>query len=282
MRSLVPVLLLAAAAARAQVPLPLYERWDSTSLLISRDPAEFDSLDRNIDTVTALGPAGREYLRVIGTRAIRVDECCNDEDPEFLLLELERPVVMDSAYTCFLPGTVSGLRPWEATAIPADSVLGDTMELRYDEDRHMRYFWSPDSISGVGLTVQDFDERGELHYDRTYATPRTNCTARTHDGFTAARCTRHASFPGKVWGANVLFLFDGGTLIRQFWDWSGTSSDGYGPFAYSYYDVCGVLPHERGIAYVLTSGEVVLQDDTGWTVRSRRPVRYYGECDCDE
>lgn len=276
------ILPLVATTVCAQVPLPLYERWDSTSLLISRDPTAFDSLDRSIDTVTALGPNGREYLKVVGTHVIQVDECCDPKDPEFLLLELERQVVLDRSYTCFLPGVVNDLEPWDATVIPADSVLQDTMELRYNEGRYMRFFWSPDSISGLGLTVQEFDAQGGLHHDRTYATPRTNCVARTRDGFTTVRCSRQASFPGMMWGANFLFLFDNAELVEQFWDWSGTSIDGCGPFAYSYYDVCGALSSAGGAAYVLTSGEVVVHDGEDWSVRSREPVRYYGECDCGE
>lgn len=281
MRVPIALLFLQALTAGAQVPLPLYERWDERSLLISRDLSQFDSLDRSIDTVTALGPKGREFLRVTGTRVEKVDECCNPQDPEFLLLELERPVVKEERYTAFFAGTVN-VAPWPADTVDLRDLWSDTLVITDAEGPGTQYFFAPDSISGDGLTVRRHDRYTGAPYDRTYATPRRNCIARSDGVLASVRCARDTSLRAMVWGANMHFLFDHGTPVLQFYDWSGTSTDGYGPFAHSYYEVCGVLPQAGSAAYVLTSGEVVHLDGERWTTAAREPVLYYGECDCPE
>lgn len=282
MRSVLLSLLLVSNGSFAQEPsLPLYERHGADGLLISRDPSRFDSLRKAVRLITALGPKGMEKIAVAGSMVLHEDECCTKDDPFILVLKLERPVVNDSAYTAFFPGEVA-VAPWPGIPMSLDSIWRDTIHLFDPEGRRASYFFAPDSISGNGLTYRQYDRYTGERYDRTFATPRANCTARTANGFAAVRCARDTSMRAMQWGVNSLFLFSSGKPVLHFWDWSGTSLDNYGPFAYSYYDVCGVMRLGEGRAYVLTSGEVVWFNGAHWAVAAREPNLYYGECDCDE
>lgn len=267
MRSILLSSALIALGAVAQMPLPFWERLDSTHVVLS-------SLPNTTPWPDTLWANGLLPIAIEDLDTIIVDQCCLDPDPPILLARVKR-----------WPTDTSGdPLPLFTRRIDADSadwfVLGewrsepDTMTpLTAHTDPLTRYIWTKE-----GLETQT-DHNGTWRPNILHHLKHEACTTIARDSLKLMRCSPHAIY--RTTEPSVLLFFVHDRLTAVFQDNTGTGLDTWG-----YFDRAKrrqVITARAGgeEAIIFSSGEVLTQGTERWELRYREPSIYRGECDCE-
>ncbi|MBL7964953.1 MAG: hypothetical protein JNM31_14050 [Flavobacteriales bacterium] len=281
MRQLVlPCLLLAIASVRAQFPLPYYETWDSSSLLISRDTAAFLELMR-MDHLLAVGPLAAREVRIRRFRTLMEDECCTDADPVYLIAELAERI--DTTHWSYLPsGEMEQVR--FALQTLASYTLPDTLlPFTHPEPAYQpRWIWRAEGTDHR-LVLQRVRVDGSVEDEWPWMeVRRSRCQAWQLDDLTWVRCPGAEDTLRSLSNIGIEILMSPQGPVHVFLDYSQTTLDGWGPFHWAQRRPMAMIHSGAYRSIILNSGEVLVQSGGRWLYTHREPVRYYGECDCPE
>lgn len=256
-----------AHCASAQMPLPFWERHDSTHVVLAQLP------DATLwpDTFWANGLIPVPVDRF---DTIVVDQCCMDPDPPILLARVKRWPV----------DTANGFLPLFTERMDADTahwfVLGawrnepDTLiPLTAHPNALTRYIWTDH-----GLEVQS-EQYGTWRTNGIHHVKRSTCVTMARDSLKLMRCSPHAGYRGTEPSVTLLFVQD--RLVSAFQDNRGTGLDTWGIFDRTPRAQAITIRAGSEEAVILSSGEVLVRRPSGWELRYREPVIYRGECDCE-
>jgi hypothetical protein len=263
--SLLPFL--TATVVGAQMPLPFWERYDSSHVVLAALP---DNAQRP-DTLWANGIIPVP-ISALDTEV--VDQCCMDPDPSILLARLNR-----------WPTDRSGEPlPLFTEPLDADTAAWFQMgEWRTEPDTMIplsahpnaltRYLWTKD-----GLDVQT-EYYGTWRSNFVHHVKRGECLLEARDSLKFMRCSPHTSY--RTTEPSILLLFVNDLLLEVFHDNGATGLDTWG-----YFDLAprgSIITARAGgkEAIVLSSGEVLVRGAERWELHYREPVIYRGECDCE-
>lgn len=265
----------------AQFPLPYYELWDSTGLIISIDTSLFDQVRRSTRELLALDPLSMRTVRVTGFRVVSEDRCCTDDDPRYLIADLAERVDT-SRWTCLPAGELEQLRSLPVPMAHAD--LPDTMLFMTHRgpEHGQRWIWQPDS-GDHRLRLERVRPDGGIEDEWTWLdVRRSQCRAWKVNDLTWVECPGSGSRYDGLSAIGVNMLLSARGPVHLFIDNSNSTVDGWGPFHWA--DRRPIAMVHTGLARCVffNSGEVLVEMSGTWTYTYREPMRYYGECDCPE
>ena len=258
---------LTATAVSAQMPLPFWERYDSTHVVLAALPHN----EQRPDTLWANGILP---VPILAFDTVVVDQCCLDPDPPILLARLK-----------LWPLDHSG-DPLPLFTGPSDTdtaawfLMGewrsepDTMiPLTAHPNALIRYLWTKE-----GLDVQT-DHNGTWRSDFIHHVKRRECVIDARDSLKWMRCSPHTSY--RTTDPSIMLLFVRDQLVHAFHDNGSTGLD-----TWDYFDRAPrrtIVTARAGgeEAILLSSGEVLVRGAERWELRYREPVIYRGECDCE-
>ncbi len=256
-----------ALSAAAQFPLPFWERYDSTHVVLASLP----DAPPWPDTLWANGiiPVPVERFDTVV-----VDQCCMDPDPPIVMARVKRWPTDTSGETL----------PLFRQRMDADSadwfLMGDwrnepdsMIPLTAHRNALVRYIWNKE-----GLEVQT-DHYGIWRTNFIHHMKRGACGTMARDSLKLMRCSPHTIYRNTE--PSVLLLFVHDQLVAVLQDNNGTGLDTWGYFDRSSRGKVVTARAGGEEAIILSSGEVLVRGRERWELRYREPSIYRGECDCE-
>lgn len=267
MRSILLSSALMALGAAAQMPLPFWERYDSTHVVLT-------SLPNATHWPDTLWANGLVPVPVEQFDTVVVDQCCMDPDPTILMARVKR-----------WPTDTSGdALPLFAQRLDADSsdwfLMGEwrnepdsMIPLSAHPNALTRYIWKKE-----GLETQT-DHYGTWRTNFIHHLEHSACNTMARDSLKLMRCSPHTMYRNTE--PSVLLFFVDDRLAAVFQDNNGTGLDTWG-----YFDRAKrrkVITARAGgeEAIIFSSGEMLVRGRDRWELRYREPSIYRGECDCE-
>ncbi len=267
MRALFFLPLLYWVNATAQFPLPFWEAFDSSRVVLTQLPSN----EHWPDTLWA---NGHIPVPIISFDTVVVDQCCLDDDPPILIARVAN----------WPKDTAGDQLPLFTERLDADTAVWFRMgEWRNEPDTMIPLTAHPNSLvryfRNADGPVSQTDHYGTWHSNYQYHSKREANTIEARDSLKIMRCTPHSAY--RAIEPDMLLLFVHDRLIDVFYDNRATGIDGWDYFDRAARSTIITARSGQQEAIVISSGEVLVRNPERWKLIYREPSIYRGECDCE-
>ena len=275
----------------SQQSLPLYEKNENGEILLLRIDSIPKDVEHKFDTISVITETGICYGELGKFKLITEKECCTHPDPKFLAATAKFKD-KNCRGTLILEKADSG-KTLNYDSLKAKTNLFEWLSEEYQKplisrEYIQRYRWTATELDGKkDVFLQSASKNNNKDYVDTYKVSLQNCIhikTDTMDFFYCATDTidnykkKNISwFNEKVkWS----LLYVNKKLIYVAPDFTDTGMDGYGPFHYKEQKLTGIYRAKGITFYYFSPGYVIYYKNKEWKLANRKPVKYYGECDC--